>query len=65
MELATILLEDGEQIPCVLREMSVSGPESFTLSFPSCDLTCRVRRTLCRGDFVGVALLAESNPVGG
>ncbi|KAB1069491.1 PilZ domain-containing protein [Methylobacterium planeticum] len=74
MKLATILLEDGEQIPCVLRDMSVSGaklgvarrhvlPESFALNFPGRDLTCRVRRAWRRGDFVGVTLLAENEPV--
>ena len=53
MKLATILLENGEQIPCVLRNMSKSDaklgvgrrhllPESFALAFSGCDSTCRV-----------------------
>ncbi|WP_165937755.1 PilZ domain-containing protein [Methylobacterium segetis] len=67
--MATIVLEDGEQIPCVIRDMSVSGaklsvarrfrlPEYFDLMVAGRDLTCRVRRAWRRGDFAGVSLLA-------
>ncbi|AWN42771.1 PilZ domain-containing protein [Methylobacterium durans] len=71
MRLATIILEDGEQIPCMIRDMSVSGaklgvarryqlPETFMLTIAGRNLTCRVQRAWRRGDFVGVSLLAAA-----
>ncbi|MFD0935404.1 PilZ domain-containing protein [Methylobacterium trifolii] len=68
LRMATIELEGGETISCVIRDISLSGaklgvarrhrlPEFFNLAIAGRDLTCRVRRAWQRGDFAGVTLV--------
>lgn len=67
MRLAKVILEDGETLPCVIRDLSLSGaklsvarrhslPREFLLSMTERDLTVPVRMAWRRGDFVGVTI---------
>ena len=67
MRLATIILDTGEQIPCVIRDLSVTGaklgvarryrlPESFLLLVQGHEPAFPVRRAWQRGDQAGVRL---------
>ncbi|WP_409565049.1 PilZ domain-containing protein [Methylobacterium sp. J-090] len=57
MRLAKVILEDGERLPCVIRDLSLSGaklsvarrhslPKQFVLSMTDRDLTVPVRMAL-------------------
>ena len=69
MRLATIRLDDGEEIPCVLRDLSLTGaklavsrryrlPASFSLVVHGREVVFPVRRAWQRGDYAGVTLVA-------
>ena len=71
MRLATIRLDDGEEIPCVLRDLSQTGaklavsrryrlPATFYLVVHGREVAFPVRRAWQRGDFAGVMLAAAS-----
>lgn len=64
---AQITLDDGDLIPCIIRDLSYGGaklgvarihrlPLNFNLTIPCRDLTFRVDRVWQRGDFAGVKL---------
>jgi hypothetical protein len=64
---AIITLDDGEQIQCVIRDLSYGGakigvtrhhrlPHYFNLTIPSRSLTFRVEYVWQRGDFAGVKI---------
>lgn len=73
MRLATIRLDNGEEIPCVLRDLSRTGaklavsrryrlPMNFNLIVHGREAPFPVRRAWQRGDYVGVMLAAASPP---
>lgn len=68
MRLASIRLDNGEEIPCVIRDLSVSGaklavsaryalPAHFSIIVQGRDRAFPVRRVWRRGDLVGVTLI--------
>lgn len=70
LRLATIILANGEQIPCVIRDLSVTGaklavarryrvPERFHLRVLGHDAFA-VERAWQRGDHVGVRLTVKA-----
>lgn len=74
--LAHITLSSGDQIPCVIRDLSYGGaklgvsrryrlPERFKLSIPARGLTVHAHRVWQRGDFAGVRLpMSDANTSG-
>ena len=72
MRLATIRLDDGEEIPCVLRDLSLTGaklavsrryrlPAVFCLVVHGREVAFPVQRAWQRGDFAGVMLVTPSH----
>ena len=70
MRLATIRLSNGDEIPCVVRDLSATGaklavsqryrlPATFALVVHGRKTAFQVRRVWQRGDFAGVALVAD------
>ncbi|WP_442919052.1 PilZ domain-containing protein [Methylobacterium sp. XJLW] len=70
MRLATIRFDDGEEIPCVLRDLSPTGaklavsrryrlPASFYLIVHGREIAFPVRRAWQRGDLAGVMLAVK------